>query len=104
MGSGFLLPLKSGGSTPASAEEVVFILSKLKMAVKKYDEDGENPVVVDHFFMPESDEERLALLKANDYSIRQLERELEQGERREAPEWYKVLATLRETPGRSLFR
>jgi hypothetical protein len=104
IGSGFLLPLKSGGSTPASPEEVVFILSKLKMAVRKYDEDGENPVVIDHFFMPESDEQRLALLKANPGSIRQLERELDDGERHEAPEWYKVLTALRETPGRSLFR
>ena len=104
LGSSFLIPLKSGGSTPASAEEVVYLLSKLKMAVTKIDPfTGEDPIVIDHFFLPESDQERLELLKANRTQVIDVERTLENGDRSEAPEWYQMLKSIRDNPGRSLF-
>lgn len=103
LGSAFLIPVRSGGSTPGSPEEVVYLLSKLKMAVKLTDEDGENPIVVDHFFLPTSDEQRLEFITADDGSIRKVERDLEDGARREPPEWYVMLKSLRANPVRSLF-
>jgi hypothetical protein len=103
IGGNFSIPVKSGGGTPASLEEVVFVLSKLQMAVKKFDEDGEDPIVIDHFFLPASDEQRLELLKARRDTINRVERELETGERAKPPEWYATLASLRANPVRSLF-
>jgi hypothetical protein len=100
----FMIPLKSGGFTPASAEEVVYVLSKLPMAVKKYDGYGGNPVIIDHFFLPETDEGRLALITADREEMRAVERELEYGERDTPPEWYTALKRLRESGMRSLFR
>jgi hypothetical protein len=99
----FLVPVKSGGSTPASPEEVVYILSKLPMAVRKLDDYGENPIVIDHFFLPASDGQRLALLTAGRDAVSEVERELETGQRTEPPEWYATLTSLRDNPVRSLF-
>lgn len=104
LGSSFLIPLKSGGSTPSSAEEVVYLLSKLKMAVTKVDPfTDEDPILIDHFFLPESDKDRLDLLKSNRSTVTDLERTLENGDRSEPPEWYLMLKSIRDNPGRSLF-
>lgn len=103
IGGNFSIPVKSGGGTPGSPEEVLFILSKLKMAVNKFDDDGENPIVIDHFYLPASNDERLALLTASSETINRIERELDNGERAKAPEWYSTLMSLRVNPVRSLF-
>ncbi|MGY3582364.1 hypothetical protein ACVIGB_000712 [Bradyrhizobium sp. USDA 4341] len=103
LGSSFLIPVHSGGSTPGSAEEVVYILSKLKMAVRLSDEDGENPIVVDHSYLPAADDQRLEFIIADWSSMRQVERDLEDGARKEPPEWYVTLKSMRANPVRSLF-
>lgn len=99
-----MIPLKSGGSTPTSPEAAIYILSKLSIPVEKNDDWGENPIVIDHFFLPESDEERLALITADRASMIEVEREIEHRERATPPEWYTTLKRLRSTEMRSLFR
>lgn len=98
------IPLKSGGCTPTSPEAAVYILSKLAMPVEKNDDWDENPIIIDHFFLPKSDEERLALITADRDAMIEVEREIENGECAAPPEWYTTLQHLRGAGMRSLFR